>query len=118
MRCASSPKAARSCPERRTPPSAPTSTTTTAWRWARSGAAQQGRLDEAAALFAQAVAADPNLGNAWGALIRAELQLGRLAAAESSLVRAEAAGGLSPPSLHAHEALLDALAGRREAAER
>ena len=81
-------------------------------------AAQQGRLDEAAALFAQAVAADPNLGSAWGALIRAELQLGRLAAAESSLVRAEAAGGLSQPSLHAHEALLDAVAGRREAAER
>jgi tetratricopeptide (TPR) repeat protein len=80
-------------------------------------AAQQGRLDEAAALFAQAVAADPNLTAAWGALIRAQVQLGRGAAAESSLVRAEAAG-LPLPSLRAHEALVHILAGRREAAER
>jgi len=80
-------------------------------------AAQQGQLDEAAALFDQAVRADPNLSDAWGALIRAQVQLGRLAAAESALVRAEAAG-LPLPSLHAHEALVDILAGRREAAER
>jgi tetratricopeptide (TPR) repeat protein len=80
-------------------------------------AAQQGRLEEAATLFDQAATADPNLGDAWGALIRAQVQLGRLAAAESALVRAEAAG-LPLASLHAHEALVHILAGRREAAER
>jgi len=80
-------------------------------------AAQQGRLEDAATLFDQAVRADPNLSDAWGALIRAQVQLGRLAAAESALVRAESAG-LPPASLHAHEALVDILAGRREDAER
>jgi len=80
-------------------------------------AAQQGRLEDAAVLFDQAVRVDPNLSDAWGALIRAQVQLGRLAAAESALVRAEAAG-LPPASLHAHEALVDILAGRRDAAER
>jgi Tfp pilus assembly protein PilF len=80
-------------------------------------AAQQGRLEEAAMLFGQAVAADPNLNTSWGALIRAQVQLGRLAAAESSLVRAEAAG-MPLPALRAHEALVDILAGRRDAAER
>ncbi|HEY2955553.1 MAG TPA: tetratricopeptide repeat protein [Candidatus Eisenbacteria bacterium] len=81
------------------------------------GAAQEGRLDEAAALFERAVRADPNLASAWGALIRAQLQLGRLAAAESSLARAGAAG-LPLPALRAHQALVEALAGGREAAER
>ena len=80
-------------------------------------AAQQGRLDEAAALFERAVRADPNQSSAWGELIRADVQLGRLAAAESSLVRAEAAG-MQRPYLRAHEALVDILAGRRAAAER
>jgi tetratricopeptide (TPR) repeat protein len=80
-------------------------------------AAQEGRLEEAAVLFAQAVAADPTLTGSWGALIRAQVQLGRRAAAESSLVRAEAAG-MPLPTLRAHEALVDILAGRRDAAER
>jgi tetratricopeptide (TPR) repeat protein len=80
-------------------------------------AAQQGRLDEAAALFDRAVRADPNLSSAWGALIRAEVQLGRRAAAESSLVRADEAG-LPRPYLRAHEALVDILGGRRDAAAR
>ena len=80
-------------------------------------AAQQGRLDEAAALFERAVRADPNQSSAWGELIRADVQLGRLAAAESSLVRAEAAG-MPRSYLRAHEALVDILAGRRAAAER
>ncbi len=80
-------------------------------------AAQQGQLSEAAALFDGAVRADPNLAGAWGALIRAQVQLGRLAAAESALVRAEAAG-LPLPTLRAHQALVEILAGRRDAAER
>ncbi len=80
-------------------------------------AAQGGRLAEAEAWFANAVAADPNLDAAWGGLIRAQLQLGRRAAAESTLVRARAAG-LALPVLRAHEALLEALAGRRAEAER
>jgi thioredoxin-like negative regulator of GroEL len=80
-------------------------------------AAQQGRLEEAEALFDRAVAADPTLTDAWGALIRSQVQLGRLAAAESSLVRAETAG-MPLASLRAHEALVDILAGRRAAAER
>lgn len=80
-------------------------------------AAQGGRLDEAEVWFAKAVSADPKLENAWGALIRARLQLGRLAAAESALVEARAAG-MSAPALRAHEALLAAIAGRRADAER
>jgi len=80
-------------------------------------AAQEGRLEEAASLFEQAVTADPTLTGSWGALIRAQVQLGRRAAAESSLVRAEAEG-MPLPSLRAHEALVDILAGRRDAAER
>jgi tetratricopeptide (TPR) repeat protein len=78
-------------------------------------AAQQGHLEEAAVLFDRAVRADPNLSTAWGALIRAQVQLGRLAAAESSLVRADQAG-LAHPYLRAHEALVDILGGRRDAA--
>jgi tetratricopeptide (TPR) repeat protein len=80
-------------------------------------AAQQGRLEEAASLFDAAVRADPNLTGAWGALVRAEAQIGRAAAAESALVRAEAAG-LPLASLRAHQALVAILAGRRAEAER
>ena len=80
-------------------------------------AAQQGRLEEAAALFERAVAAEPRLHAAWGALIRAQVQLGRAAAAESSLARA-AVAGLEPATLEAHRALVEILAGRRDAAER
>jgi tetratricopeptide (TPR) repeat protein len=80
-------------------------------------AAQQGRLDEAAALFDRAVRSEPDLIDAWGALIRAQVQLGRLAAAESTLARAETAG-LPRPSLQAHRALVEILAGHGEAAER
>lgn len=79
-------------------------------------AAQRGRLDEAAALFDQAVRVEPDLTDAWGALIRARVQLGRLAAAESALARAEGAG-LPQPSLEAHRALVEILAGDREGAE-
>ena len=56
-------------------------------------------------------------GSAWGALIRAQVQLGRGASAESSLARA-AAAGLPPATLEAHRALVEILAGRRDAAER
>jgi tetratricopeptide (TPR) repeat protein len=80
-------------------------------------AAQGGRLDQAEAWLAKAVEADPNLESAWGALIRAQIQLGRRAAAESTLDRARAAG-MSGPTLRAHEALLAAIAGRRAEAER
>jgi tetratricopeptide (TPR) repeat protein len=79
-------------------------------------AAQQGRLDAAEGWFESAVAADPNLGGAWGALIRVQLQRGRRAAAESTLARGREAGWAGPAP-DAHEALIEALAGRRAAAE-
>ena len=78
-------------------------------------AAREGRLSEAAARFDRAVRSDPRLIDAWGALIRAQVQLGRVAAAESALARADSAG-LPAPFLKAHQALVLILAGRRAAA--
>ena len=78
-------------------------------------AARAGRLEEAEALFANAVGKDPTRFDAWGALVRVRAQLGRLPAARAALDQARAAGiPLSP--LRAHEALLDALAGDTAAA--
>jgi len=73
-------------------------------------AAQAGRLEEAEGLFSKAVASDPALYDAWGALVRARAQLGRVSGARAALDQARAAG-IPLPSLRAHEALLDALDG-------
>jgi len=79
-------------------------------------AARSGRFAEAESLFARAVAVEPGLSEAWGALIRLQVQQGELPAARLSLERARA-GGLTEPALHAHEALVFAASGDRQAAE-
>ena len=79
-------------------------------------AAQGGRFAEAESLFARAVAVEPGLSQAWGALIRLQVQQGELPAARLSLGRA-GRGGLTEAALHAHEALVFAALGDRRAAE-
>ena len=73
-------------------------------------AAQQGRLAEAAAHFREAVRLDPSNGAAWGALVRLELQAGRLAAADSLLDVASRAGW-SDDAARLHQALVRAARG-------
>jgi tetratricopeptide (TPR) repeat protein len=80
-------------------------------------AARESRMADAEALFAQAVAQDPSLTSAWGALLRVQAQSGDLEAARATLERARAAG-LSANEKRAYEALLAALQGDRAAAER
>ncbi len=80
-------------------------------------AARAGRFAEAESLFARAVAREPDLGEAWGALIRVQVQQGELPAARRSLERARA-GGLGGSAFAAHEALVRAAGGDREGAER
>lgn len=75
-------------------------------------AARAGRLAAAESLFAQAVRHDPTLVDAWGALIRIQVQQNRTVEARATLERARAAGVAGAPLL-GHEALLDALEGRR-----
>jgi Flp pilus assembly protein TadD len=79
-------------------------------------AARGGRFAEAESLFARAVAVEPGLSEAWGALIRLQVQQGKLRAARLSLERA-GRGGLAEPALRAHEALVSAASGDRVAAE-
>jgi tetratricopeptide (TPR) repeat protein len=77
-------------------------------------AAREGRFGEAATHFREAARLDPANGEAWGALVRLELQGGRPAAADSVLRLAEAAGWGDDAS-RLHRALV--LAVRGEAAE-
>ena len=79
-------------------------------------AARGGRFAEAESLFARAVAVESGLSEAWGALIRLQVQQGELPAARLSLERA-GRGGLTESALHAHEALVFAASGDRKAAE-
>ena len=79
-------------------------------------AARSGRFAEAESQFARAVTVEPGLSAAWGALIRLQVQRGELQAARLSLERA-GRGGLKESALHAHEALVFAALGDRQAAE-
>ena len=78
-------------------------------------AAQAGRFDEARTLFTAAARLDPAAGDAWGALVRLEVQTGRIAAAESALVAGEAAGW-GDDGARLHRALVLALRGDRDGA--
>ena len=80
-------------------------------------AARAGHYAAAASLFALAVRQDPSQADAWGGLIRLQVQRGAAAEARATLERARRAG-LAGPTLAAHEALLAALEGRRDEAER
>lgn len=81
-------------------------------------AAQAGRFDEAESLFVVTLARDGTQYDAWGALMRLQVQRDDLTGARSSYDHARAAG-LPQPEADAYGAFLDALAGRRqEAAER
>jgi tetratricopeptide (TPR) repeat protein len=73
-------------------------------------AAQRGRFDEAERCFAGAVRKDARLFDAWGALVRVRVQLGRLPQAKAALEQARAAG-MPAPALHAHEAFIAAAGG-------
>ena len=73
-------------------------------------AAAQGRLEEAETLFGQIVREAPTQYSAWGALIRVQAEAAKLPEATRSLAEA-ARRGMPAPELHAHEALLAAMAG-------
>ena len=80
-------------------------------------AARAGRLDQAERWFSRALEEYPASSAAWGALIRLQVQSGRLAAAESTLAGARRAH--QPlPMLRAYEALLAVLSRRPEDARR
>ncbi len=79
-------------------------------------ATRAGRFADAERAFHRALRMDAHLYNEWGALVRLQIQAGRLDAAESTLVRARDAG-LPRPASRAHEALIAALRGRRLDAE-
>jgi len=80
-------------------------------------AARAGSFASAESLFAQAVALDPTLFDAWGALIRLRVQRADLAAASATLARSRAAGLPEAPS-NAYEALIAAIQGDRDQALR
>ncbi len=73
-------------------------------------AARAARYAQAESLFARATGIDPRLHDAWGALIRLQIQSRRLDEAARSLKAAERAG-LPVPSLRAHEAFMSAVRG-------
>jgi tetratricopeptide (TPR) repeat protein len=73
-------------------------------------AAREGRLSEAERLFRQAVEANPRLTSAWTALIRLQVQSGRLSQARASMDRAKAAG-LTRTEADVYEALLAVMEG-------
>ena len=75
--------------------------------WQATRASEFGRAEQ---LFREAVQADPRLYDAWGALVRLDIQARRLSRAESTLARARAAG-LPLATLRAHEALIAAMRG-------
>src|SRR5580765_2246692 len=80
-------------------------------------AAAQGRLEEAERLFAEIVQETPTQYAAWGALVRGQAEAAKLPEAARSLAEA-ARQGMPAPELHAHEALLAAMAGDRASAEK
>ena len=80
--------------------------TVLAWK-----AARESRFAEAESLFAAAVQIDPQLFEAWTALVRLQAQAGNVSGAAQSLERARRAG-LEDPDLAVHEALLAAIQGR------
>jgi tetratricopeptide (TPR) repeat protein len=80
-------------------------------------AALEGHLAEAESLFRVAVRLDPGLADGWTALLRVEVEQGKIAEARRSLERAKQAG-LSGPSLEIHEALVLALEGHSDGARR
>jgi tetratricopeptide (TPR) repeat protein len=82
-----------------------------------SAAAQAGRLDEAERLFSKAVEQQSDLIAGWAALIRVQVQSGRLEDARRTLGRAQAAG-IPRAASRAYEALLAVLSGDADAAER
>jgi Flp pilus assembly protein TadD len=73
-------------------------------------AARAGRLNEAERDFVEAVKQNPRQYDAWGGLIRVQVQAGRLDAALQSLTKARAAG-LPKPAAHAYAAMLAAMSG-------
>jgi tetratricopeptide (TPR) repeat protein len=77
--------------------------------------AGRGNLAAAAALFREATRLDPTNGEAWGALVRVELEAGRVAAADSALALAGAAGWSDDAAL-LHRALVRAVQGDRAGA--
>jgi tetratricopeptide (TPR) repeat protein len=79
-------------------------------------AARAGRWDEAERLFDDAVRENPAAYAAWGALVRVQVQTGRLPEAHRSLERARAAN-LPPADTHAYAALLAVITGDRARAE-
>jgi len=79
-------------------------------------AARAGRFGDAESLFARAVERQPDLAQAWGALIRLQVQQGKLETARLTLERGRS-GGLTGPVLHVHEALVFAARGDRKQAE-
>jgi 4-amino-4-deoxy-L-arabinose transferase-like glycosyltransferase len=87
-------------------------------RFLQSGfaAARAGLLDQAEHDFAQAVRANPRQYEAWGGLIRVQVQLGHVAQARETFSKARAAGLPEVPT-HAYEALFAALSHDTAAAE-
>jgi len=79
-------------------------------------AAAQGQLEEAERLFGEIVRESPTQYAAWGSLVRVQAQEAKLQEAGQSLAEA-ARRGMPAPQLHAHQALLAAMAGDRAAAE-
>lgn len=79
-------------------------------------AARAADFAAAESLFEATVARDPTRYGAWGALMRVQIQRGNLGAARATFAHARAAG-LPPPANDAYQALLDALAGNRDAAQ-
>ena len=71
-------------------------------------AAQEGRVEEAERNFTEAVRAEPRLYDAWGALIRVQVQEGRLGEARKTLVRARDSGMPDLP-FHVYQGLLAAM---------
>lgn len=79
-------------------------------------AARAGDLERAATDFDRAVQADPRRYDAWGGLMRAQVQLGRAGEARETFSRARAAG-LPGPATQAYQALFAALDHDAAAAE-
>jgi tetratricopeptide (TPR) repeat protein len=80
--------------------------TVLAWK-----AARESRFADAESLFTAAVQIDPQLFEAWTALVRLQAQAGNVNGAGQSLEKARRAG-LEDPDLAVHEALLAAMQGR------
>jgi Tfp pilus assembly protein PilF len=80
-------------------------------------AARAGRLAEAESLLVRATSHDAKQSGAWMALVRVQVQRGNLGRARETLARASQAG-IPDYLLKAHQALVDASLGNRDAARR